>query len=216
MPTHSELPLAWLHALHANPRLRDSWDLGRFACSAPNVCCQDQKCQKPLMLPKELTNKMQVSMKVLFSDLRRQTHEAWQSCLKLGSCGSPWFVNTIFLPDPPEITFHSLICYWGDQRDISVYNSGCNFIRKREVPCSAHKLLNNGIFCTPATQNNSKLTQVHPRDIWSSMNFSEWPEVLIYNLIQTQINCSFMISRPAWEHCSQHAHHNAFNEHANR
>lgn len=153
-----------------NPKLRDSWDLGRFAYSAPNVCCQDQKCQKHLTLPEELINRMQVAMR---SGLRRRNHEAQRSCLKLGSCGSPWFVNTIFLPDPSEITFHLLICYWGDQQDISVYNSGCNFTRKREVSCSAHKLLNNGIFCTPATQNNGKLTQVHPRDIWTSVNFSE-------------------------------------------
>lgn len=137
------------------------------------------------------------------------------SCLKLGSCGSPWSVNTIFLPEPPEITFYLLICYWRDQRDVRVYNSGCNFIRRREVPCSARELLNNYIFCTPATPNNSKLTPVRHRDIWTSTNFSEWPKVLIYNLLQTQINCSFTISCPAWEQCSQHAHHNAFNEYAN-
>lgn len=48
---------------------------------------------------------------------------------------------------------------------MSVYIIQAAILLEKRGPCSAHKPLNNRIFCTPATQNNSELTQVHPRDI---------------------------------------------------
>lgn len=96
--------------------------------------------------------------------------------------------------------------------------------RSAACPCLEFRLQVYGkkrdpSFCTSAPgqwdlwhSHNTNHQQINTERVQLHEFFKDWPEVLIYNLIQAQLSCISTISCPAWEHGSQHL---TVNEYAN-